>query len=225
MEEEEKRPTRNLYADYEKDEEKVKEVRAELEKMRAARPKVELKMESLSEQKNVDIEHRVDAFMDEIEGETLGQMLSYLSSELESSTDERSSDADAAVSKQNVDHIFEEITRVTQSTVDRYLDTILLDTLYRHAGKSAVKETERSDPDGERRCSSASGTDELDPKPTRQSSGLKIRQRIKDFQRQHLLAAGEALYAVLAELKARGEVKRLNTTEVAYLLLTQQPRV
>ena len=225
MEEEEKRPTRNLYADYEKDEEKVKEVRAELEKMRAARPKVELKMESLAEQKNVDIEHRVDAFMDEIEGETLGQMLSYLSSELESSTDERSSDADAAVSKQNVDHIFEEITRVTQSTVDRYLDTILLDTLYRHAGKSAVKETERSDPDGERRCSSASGTDELDPKPTRQSSGLKIRQRIKDFQRQHLLAAGEALYAVLAELKARGEVKRLNTTEVAYLLLTQQPRV
>ena len=225
MEEEEKRPTRNLYADYEKDEEKVKEVRAELEKMRAARPKVELKMESLAEQKNVDIEHRVDAFMDEIEGETLGQMLSYLSSELEISTDERSSDADAAVSKQNVDHIFEEITRVTQSTVDRYLDTILLDTLYRHAGKSAVKETERSDPDGERRCSSASGTDELDPKPTRQSSGLKIRQRIKDFQRQHLLAAGEALYAVLAELKARGEVKRLNTTEVAYLLLTQQPRV
>ena len=225
MEEEEKRPTRNLYADYEKDEEKVKEVRAELEKMRSARPKVELKMESLAEQKNVDIEHRVDAFMDEIEGETLGQMLSYLSSELESSTDERSSDADAAVSKQNVDHIFEEITRVTQSTVDRYLDTILLDTLYRHAGKSAVKETERSDPDGERRCSSASGTDELDPKPTRQSSGLKIRQRIKDFQRQHLLAAGEALYAVLAELKARGEVKRLNTTEVAYLLLTQQPRV
>ena len=225
MEEEEKRPTRNLYADYEKDEEKVKEVRAELEKMRAARPKVELKMESLAEQKNVDIEHRVDAFMDEIEGETLGQMLSYLSSELESSTDERSSDADAAVSKQNVDHIFEEITRVTQSTVDRYLDTILLDTLYRHAGKSAVKETERSDPDGERRCSSASGTDELDPKPTRQSSGLKIRQRIKDFQRQHLLAAGEALYAVLAELKARGEVKRLNTTEIAYLLLTQQPRV
>ena len=225
MEEEEKRPTRNLYADYEKDEEKVKEVRAELEKMRGARPKVELKRESLAEQKNVDIEHRVDAFMDEIEGETLGQMLSYLSSELESSTDERSSDADAAVSKQNVDHIFEEITRVTQSTVDRYLDTILLDTLYRHAGKSAVKETERSDPDGERRCSSASGTDELDPKPTRQSSGLKIRQRIKDFQRQHLLAAGEALYAVLAELKARGEVKRLNTTEVAYLLLTQQPRV
>ena len=225
VEEEEKRPTRNLYADYEKDEEKVKEVRAELEKLRAARPKVELKMESLAEQKNVDIEPRVDAVMDEIDGETLGQMLSYLSAELESSTDERSSDADAAVSTQNVDHIFEEITRVTQSTVDRYLDTILLDTLYRHAGKSAVKETERSDPDGERRCSSASGTDELDPKPTRQSSGLKIRQRIKDFQRQHLLAAGEALYAVLAELKARGEVKRLNTTEVAYLLLTPQPRV
>ena len=209
--EEDKRPARSLYPDYEKDAEKAKEVREELDKIKAARPKVELKMDSFAgEPKNgdvgVDIEHRVDAFMDEIEGETLGQMLSYLSSELESSTDDRSSDD--VVSRQNVDHIFEEITRVTQSTVDRYLDTILLDTLYRHAGRSAVKETERSDPDGERRCSSASGTDDAEPKPTptRQSSGLKIRQRIKDFQRQHLLAAGEALYAVLAELKARGEV-------------------
>lgn len=127
-------------------------------------------------------------------------MLNYLSSELESSTEDE-------ISKENVDHIFEEITRVTQSTVDRYLDTVLLDTLYRHAGKSATKETERSDPDGERRCSSASGTDDANPKPIRRQSGLRIKQRIKDFQRQHLLAAGEALYAVLAELKSRGEVK------------------
>jgi hypothetical protein len=38
------------------------------------------------------------------------------------------------------------------------------------------------------------------------TGGLGIKQRIKEFQRQHLLAAGEALYAVLAELKVKGEV-------------------
>jgi len=170
------------------------------------RQKIKLDMDRgsiLLEGDDQNVEHReafVDAFMDEIEGETLGQMLNYLSSELESSTESN----EEIMSKQNVDHIFEEITKVTQSTVDRYLDTILLDTLYRHAGKSAAKETERTDPDGERRCSSASGTD--DAKPTwimtdyAPASGLGIKQRIKDFQRQHLLAAGEALYAVLAEL-------------------------
>ena len=193
--------------------ERAKEVRLEVEKIRKAdqRQKIELDMESGNglfegdEHKVEDREAFVDAFMDEIEGETLGQMLNYLSSELESSTESN----EEIMSKQNVDHIFEEITKVTQSTVDRYLDTILLDTLYRHAGKSAAKETERTDPDGERRCSSASGTD--DTKPTRiMTSGLGIKQRIKDFQRQHLLAAGEALYAVLAELKSRGEVRTLS---------------
>ena len=191
--------------DIEKDYEKAKEVRREVEKIRADRQKLELKMSDSFADDNVDQEAYVDAFMDEIEGETLGQMLNYLSSELESSTEDRS--IDEIVSKQNVDKIFDEITKVTQSTVDRYLDTILLDTLYRHAGQSALKETQRSDPDGERRCSSASGTDESKTRTIRPSGGLGIKQRIKDFQRQHLLAAGEALYAVLAELKSKGEVK------------------
>jgi hypothetical protein len=38
-------------------------------------------MDSLAE-KSADLGGQVDAFMDEIEGETLGQMLNYLSSEL-----------------------------------------------------------------------------------------------------------------------------------------------
>ena len=195
--------------DIEKDIEKAKEVRREVEKIRADRQKFEVKMSDSFADDNVDHEAYVDAFMDEIEGETLGQMLNYLSSELESSTDDRSTDE--MLSKQNVDKIFDEITKVTQSTVDRYLDTILLDTLYRHAGQSALKETERSDPDGERRCSSASGTDESKIRMKRLSGGLGIKQRIKDFQRQHLLAAGEALYAVLADLKSKGEVTNLQT--------------
>ena len=195
--------TSSKYTDsnLEKDRQRAQEVRKEMDKIRE---KVDLKMDSFVEQNVVEHgEEFVDAFMDEIEGETLGQMLNYLSSELESSAEEQ------IISKQNVDHIFEEISKVTQSTVDRYLDTILLDTLYRHAGQSAQRETERSDPDGERRCSSASGAEEgknrimSEHYPT---GGLGIKQRIRDFQRQHLLAAGEALYAVLAELKIKGEV-------------------
>ncbi len=41
---------------------------------------------------NKDPEQNVDAFLDEIEGETLGQMLNYLSSELETNSE----DADLA---------------------------------------------------------------------------------------------------------------------------------
>ena len=59
-----------LYDGYERDVEKAKEVRKEMEKVRQ---KVELKMDSFAEQKSDEIGHRVDAFMDEIEGETLGQ--------------------------------------------------------------------------------------------------------------------------------------------------------
>lgn len=40
--------------------------------------------------------------------------------------------------------------------------------------------------------------------------GLQIKQRIMEFQKQHLLAASEALYAVLADMKAQGEVSLVN---------------
>ena len=63
--------TKLAYDGYERDVEKAKEVRKEMDK---ARQKVELKMDSFVEQKSADdIGNRVDAFMDEIEGETLGQ--------------------------------------------------------------------------------------------------------------------------------------------------------
>jgi len=50
----------------------------------------------------------VNAFMEEIEGEALGQMLSYLSSELEGSSTETENHGKA------VDHIYEEIRKVLQ---------------------------------------------------------------------------------------------------------------
>ena len=36
---------------------------------------------------------------------------------------------------------------------------------------------------------------------------LKIKKRIKEFQKKHLLAAHEALWGVLGEMKAKGEVR------------------
>ncbi len=44
------------------------------------------------DQSKLNLEQNVDAFLDEIEGETLGQMLNYLSSELETNSE----DADLA---------------------------------------------------------------------------------------------------------------------------------
>ena len=38
---------------------------------------------------------------------------------------------------------------------------------------------------------------------------LKIKKRIKEFQKKHLLAAHEALWGVLGEMKAKGEVRIL----------------
>jgi hypothetical protein len=89
----------------------------------------------------------MNSFVDLREGETLGQMLNYLSSEFESSAE------DQIISKQSVHNIFEEISKVTQSTVDRYLNTILLNTFYQQTVRSAQRETERIDLDGERRYS------------------------------------------------------------------------
>lgn len=63
-------------------------------------------------------EAKIEAFLDEIEGETLGQMLGYLSSELESS-DGFDSDEVRKRRSQQIDHVFSEITKVTQSAVDR----------------------------------------------------------------------------------------------------------
>jgi len=41
-----------------------------------------------------------------------------------------------------IDHVFGEITKVTQSAVDRYVDGILLNTIYKKAGQEAGKDLE-----------------------------------------------------------------------------------
>ena len=156
-------------------------------------------------------------FSDEIEGETLGQMLSYLSSELESSEDQdpNTTQPDSDRNKrrtEQIDHVFAEITKVTQAAVDRYVDGILLNTIYKKAGQKAdvvmqekVRKLRRSSTSdlGENLYASMENIMERD---SDSSSNLKIKRRIKEFQKKHLLAAHEALWGVLGEMKERGEV-------------------
>lgn len=163
--------------------------------------------------KEVRPEPKIDAFLDEIEGETLGQMLQYLSSELESSDD---SEAVRKRRSKQIDHVFTEITKVTQSAVDRYVDGILLNTIYKKAGQEAGRDLEEKMEKNKLRRSSTSDLEQpLEAEKGHQS--LRIKKRLKELQKKHLLAAHEALWGVLGEMKARGEVEDFRLIPVCNL--------
>lgn len=156
-------------------------------------------------------EAKVEAFLDEIEGETLGQMLNYLSSELETSEDTQATDAELSKRRsEQIDHVFAEITNVTQSAVDRYVDGILLNTIYRHAGQKAQFKVQDQETQTRLKLLRRSSTSDIEQGVsvdfTSSSRSLGVKKRIKEFQKRHLLAAHEALWGVLGEMKAKGEV-------------------
>ena len=171
-------------------------------------------------------EAKVEAFLDEIEGETLGQMLSYLSSELESTDDPEQAEQSADRNKrrtEQIDHVFAEITKVTQAAVDRYVDGILLNTIYKKAGQKAGVAMEEKVRKLRRSSTSDLGenlyTSSMDTIMERDTDNLKIKRRIKDFQKKHLLAAHEALWGVLGEMKEKGEVCKSFFQILTYLIL------
>ena len=120
---------------------------------------------------------------------------------------------------EQIDHVFAEITKVTQAAVDRYVDGILLNTIYKKAGQKAdvvmqekVRKLRRSSTSdlGENLYSSMENLmDKGGSGSGNTTDNLKIKRRIKDFQKKHLLAAHEALWGVLGEMKERGEVSNL----------------
>ena len=120
---------------------------------------------------------------------------------------------------EQIDHVFAEITKVTQAAVDRYVDGILLNTIYKKAGQKAdvvmqekVRKLRRSSTSdlGENLYSSMENLmDKGGTGSGNTTDNLKIKRRIKDFQKKHLLAAHEALWGVLGEMKERGEVSNL----------------
>ena len=89
-------------------------------------------------------EDNINSFLDRLEGETLGRMLDYLSSELTHSAvspqarDMVEAEGGEERRGKEQDHIFGEIVKVTQSCVDQYLDSILLKTIYTTAHEDSL---------------------------------------------------------------------------------------
>ena len=171
-------------------------------------------------------EDYINSFLDRLEGETLGRMLDYLSSELEqSATQVRARDmlhpaeagdtADTETQRQEEqEHIFAEIVKVTQSTVDRYLDTILLETVYTAAHEDTLQELGAEPGAGQlqaRRASTGEGGAEREARAgAGAGAGGKeraaVKQRMKATQKKYLSAAHDQIWGMLDQFKQRGEV-------------------
>lgn len=83
----------------------------------------------------------------------------------------------------------------------------MLNTIYKKAGEGAESELEEKLAKVKLRRSSTSDLEQVNVEAEK-SQSLKIKKRIKEFQKKHLLAAHEALWGVLGEMKSKGEVKR-----------------
>ena len=169
-------------------------------------------------------EDYINSFLDRLEGETLGRMLDYLSSELEqSATQVRARDmlhpaeegdtADTETQRQEEqEHIFAEIVKVTQSTVDRYLDTILLETVYTAAHEDTLQELGAGPGAGQlqaRRASTGEGGAEREARAGAGAGGKEraaVKQRMKATQKKYLSAAHDQIWGMLDQFKQRGEV-------------------
>ena len=87
------------------------------------------------------------------------------------------------------------------------MDGILLNTIYKKAGQEAGKELEDKMASEIRRSSDSDLNSKSEIEAGSSKMSLEIRKRIKEFQRKHLLAAHDALWGVLGDMKARGEVR------------------
>ena len=171
-------------------------------------------------------EDYINSFLDRLEGETLGRMLDYLSSELEqSATQVRARDmlhpaeagdtADTETQRQEEqEHIFAEIVKVTQSTVDRYLDTILLETVYTAAHEDTLQELGAEPGAGQLQARRASTGESGVEREARAGAGAgaggkeraAVKQRMKATQKKYLSAAHDQIWGMLDQFKQRGEV-------------------
>ena len=74
-------------------------------------------------------------------------MMNFLSAELESnacsSNKQEKLNTGLTSTSEEEDKIYDEMTKLTRSTVDRYLDKIILDILYKSAQAVAEKETDQ----------------------------------------------------------------------------------
>ena len=118
--------------------------------------------------------------------------------------------------------------KVTQNTVDKYLDDILLETVYTVAHEDTLHEMGISpaevgveaeagaEDEGTGRRASASETQpEKDVRNRKERSA--VRQKMKATQRKYLSAAHDQIWGMLDQFKQRGEVWLLfNISNLSY---------
>ena len=118
--------------------------------------------------------------------------------------------------------------KVTQNTVDKYLDDILLETVYTVAHEDTLHEmglrpaevTVEVEPPAEgeatvRRASASESQPEKEVRNRKERSAVK--QKMKATQRKYLSAAHDQIWGMLDQFKQRGEVchvKKLNTNNI-----------
>ena len=181
-------------------------------------------------------EDYINSFLDRLEGETLGKLMDYLSLQLtDSATNERARDMAEDTEKVELarqkeqDVIFSEIVKVnslyimhgrtecfqvTQNTVDKYLDDILLETVYTVAHEETLQEMglsprevrKEEEEEGAVRRASASESQDSAREAGNWQERSAVKQKMKATQRKYLSAAHDQIWGMLDQFKQRGEV-------------------
>ena len=108
--------------------------------------------------------------------------------------------------------------QVTQSTVDKYVDDILLQTIYSSAHEDTLAEMgldpdkvqETKETKEVRRASTGEcSTGEGGVKGSRSKEARMVRQRMKATQKKYLAAAHDQIWGMLDQFKHKGEVRSL----------------
>lgn len=115
--------------------------------------------------------------------------------------------------------------QVTQNTVDKYLDDILLETVYTVAHEDTLQEMGLSPAqltvegeaaaEGEgaaRRASAGESQPEKEVRNRKERSAVK--QKMKATQRKYLSAAHDQIWGMLDQFKQRGEVRDVKSNNV-----------
>ena len=115
--------------------------------------------------------------------------------------------------------------KVTQNTVDKYLDDILLETVYTVAHEDTLHEmglrpaevTVEVEPPAEgeatvRRASASESQPEKEVRNRKERSAVK--QKMKATQRKYLSAAHDQIWGMLDQFKQRGEVRDVKSNNV-----------
>lgn len=105
---------------------------------------------------------------------------------------------------------------MTQNTVDKYLDDILLETVHTVAHEDTLHqmglpvlskaEVKAEDDEGATRRASASETQSEVHDVSNSEERNAVRQRMKATQRKYLSAAHDQIWGMLEQFKQRGEV-------------------